>query len=96
MPYNIAGLLVTILGCSVAPRIAKLSRPGSSTFLVSAAATLGLLLLLSTVLDMGDLLGWWRGPRILLVGSLSYLSGNDVWVRLKIFLPASILSGAVA
>lgn len=97
IPYYFAALIITILGCGIAPQIAKRvgGLPGRR-FAISCGATLLLLLLVSTVSDVGGLLGLWHGPMIL-IGSFS---DYDVYLMAillaKAFLLPCILSGAVA
>lgn len=93
MPYYKAALVITILGCGVAALVAR-RRAGSrvSTFFTSAGATLVLICSAALAVDVGEVLGWWMGPRILLI-SWVYL---DAMVVLKLFIPPSILGGAVA
>jgi hypothetical protein len=95
LPYYTAALVITILGCAIAPWIARRStRRRVRTFFISVGASLVLICVASLIADVGDVLGWWRGPRILLIEE--YPSPYNLWVRLKIFIPACILSGAVA
>jgi len=94
MPYYVAGLIVTLLGCGIGPQVAKgHARLVWRRFAISSAATLIMLLLSTVISDAGGLLGWWIGPRFLLMRSFS---PYDVLVLAKIFLPASLLIGLVA
>jgi hypothetical protein len=89
VPYYIGGLIITVLGCGVAPKIARRRpRSGWLTFLIASAAMLTLPLLVSAISDAGGQLRWWSGPRI--------LSDYDPVVLSKALLHPSILSGVVA
>jgi hypothetical protein len=93
LPYNLAGLIMTGIGCGAAPLLLRRIRASSSgTFVGAATATLALLLLLALGSDAGTYVGFWRGGLFLLHGGFKF-----GWVLFlgKVFLPASILSGAV-
>ena len=94
IPYYVAGLVVTVLGCGIGPQIAKgVTKGVRLRFVISSAAALIMLLVLAVISDVGGLLDWWIGPRFLLMRSFS---AYDVLVLAKTFLPASLLSGFVA
>ncbi|HVP46663.1 MAG TPA: hypothetical protein VMT32_08770 [Bryobacteraceae bacterium] len=94
IPYYAAGLIVTVVGCGIGPWVVKYSaRLRWRIFAISSAATLIMLLTCAVISDAGGLLGWWMGPMFLLMRSFS---GPDIFVLAKIFLAASVLSGAVA
>ncbi|MGO9094547.1 MAG: hypothetical protein ACLQGV_04935 [Bryobacteraceae bacterium] len=93
LPYYAAGLIMTGVGCGVAPLLLRRVRPSSSgTFVGAAATSLALLLLLALGSDAGTYLGFWRAPSFLLYGGFKLFF---VFALCKLFLPASILSGAV-
>jgi hypothetical protein len=94
IPYYVAGFILTVLGCGLAPQIAK--RRTKSTwriFVIASGAIVTLLILVSAISDAGGRMGWWYGPRILLMHSLS---DYDPVILTKAFLHPSILSGIVA
>jgi hypothetical protein len=94
LPYAVAGLTMTIIGCVVTPYLVRrFRRLSSPPFVGSATATLVLLLLVGLAADLGDLLGLWNGPRFLLH---RYINFYDVAMLSIAFLPASFLSGIVA
>jgi len=93
LPYYTAAVVITVLGCGIAPWIARRwARQRNRLFFISAGATLVLMCIASLVLDVGEVPGWWVGPRILLI-EWRY---SNPWVLLKLFVPPCILSGAVA
>jgi hypothetical protein len=93
MPYYVAGLVITVVGCGIGPRIGKaLAKRVWPRFAITLAATLTTLLLVAALSDLGGRWGWWAGPRIL----GAYHGYPDILVLPKVLLLPSILSGAVA
>jgi hypothetical protein len=94
VPYLLAGLITTIVGCAVAPLVLRTLRPTSSRiFINTAVATLTMLLLVAVASDAGYYLRFWNGPLFLLHSDISFY---DVIILSRIFLPASLLAGVVA
>lgn len=94
LPYYLAGLVLTFIGCGATPLILRRLRASPShAFRNAAAATLALLLLLAIASDAGTLLGIWRGPVFLLH---RYYDAFTIWSLCKVLLPACILSGVTA
>ena len=93
LPYYAAGLIITIVGCGIGPRIGKgLTERAWRRFAITLGATLTMLLVVAAISDLGGRRGWWYGPRIL----GAYYGYPDVLVLPKVLLLPSILSGAVA
>ena len=94
VPYYIAGLVITLIGCVGTPLLLKRLRASSAnSFWSAVVVTLSLLIIMALVSDAGSLLDVWQGPRILL------LHDFDLFVIVamcKAFLPASLLSGFMA
>jgi len=94
LPYYLAGLVLTFIGCSAAPLIVRRSGAlPSHAFRNAAGTTLVLVVLLAIASDIGTLLRVWRGPVFLLHRSHGLFS---IWALCKALLPACILSGVVA
>ncbi|MBI5084552.1 MAG: hypothetical protein HZB13_08145 [Acidobacteria bacterium] len=98
LPYAVAGLVMTIIGCSITPLVVRrLRHPWSGTAMGTAvgatAASFALLSLAALASDVGSLMGAWSAPRF-------YLSRDVDLYRVvamtKILVPTSLLSGAVA
>ncbi len=67
LPYYLAGLILTLVGCGVTPRIVRRFRVLSSHPSWSATVTtMVLLLFLAIASDVGTLYRFWRGPVFLL------------------------------
>jgi hypothetical protein len=67
VPYYLAGLVITLVGCVAAPLLLKQLRTSPAhSFRSAASATLGLLILAAMISDAGTLLRIWRGPVFLL------------------------------
>ena len=93
IPYYVAGLILTIVGCVIGPEIARhRTRTAWRMFMIASTVTLMMLLAVAVTSDVGGIFGCWNGPRILLMRSFS---AYDVFVLAKVFLLASILSGGV-
>ena len=94
LPYYLAGLVITTIGCSVAFWTARRVQPVLSRVCWSSAAlTLALLLLLALASDVGNRMGAWRGPYLLLH---EYYDPVTIWALCKMLLPSCVLSGVVA
>ena len=94
IPCYLTGLLCTLIGCGVTPRLVP-SRPPSSASAFSRAAvtTFALLLVLAIASDLGSLRNTWRSPLFLLQDDYDRF---QILALAKVFLPASILSGLIA
>ncbi len=89
-PYLIIATILTFLGCGFAIWFARPGSPGHShLFLVSCAATLFSLLLLSALSDVGVALHIWWGP-------MMYTDKYHALPFLKIIVPMSLFAGLLA
>lgn len=92
VPYFVAALIITMLGCVLGPLIARYTGATSQhPFSGAAVATFILLLLVATGSDLGDMGRLWRGPRLLWGRSFDIL---DVPILANLFVLPSLLSGA--
>lgn len=93
LPYIVVAVILTTIGCGVAPLLSRRLKPSSSgTFVGVTGVTLALILLSAFVSDAAIRLGLWGGTLIVLHGSFDLY---QVSVLSKLFLPASLLSGVV-
>ena len=94
IPYYVAGLVITFIGCGATPLILRRLRASPThAFRNSAGTTLALVLLVAMAFDACTLLGAWKGPLFLLT---RYLDAFTILSLCKVLLPACILSGAIA
>ena len=91
-PYALAALIVTIVGCGVAPRVVLASKLLSANALVGTGiGTFVLVAALALASDVGSHLQFWSGPMFFLHGSWQV---SDLFVLSKLFLPISGLAAA--
>ena len=83
-PYLVAALVITVVGCRVAPRLTR-------TAIRSAVCTLAVLLLISVASDPGIFIGFWTSPRIL----LHEFDPHSILLLATVFGPAVLMSAVV-
>ncbi len=94
LPYYLAGVVITLVGCGAEPLLLKQLRASSAhSFRNATLVTLVLLILLAMISDAGTLLRLWRGPVFPLHRDYDSVT---IWALFKILLSASFLSGAIA
>jgi hypothetical protein len=93
LPYAIASLVVTLLGCVAVPLSRRRLRWfGRRPFWGSAIPAFAALLLLALASDVGGRLHFWSAPMFLLQPGFD---PHSIMALSKVLLPGSVLSGVV-
>jgi len=88
--YWIAACVITSVGCGLTPWLVRLWKVRRSRlFLVSAATTLTILLVVGAISDVGIAIKVWNGPHI-------YNIFANTFAFLKVLIPVSLLAGILA